>query len=157
MIIHAEQYSLRSFTINDTTVFYNLAHDYKIKKYVPSAYPQDLKEAFEIIETYENGDCINDFYLVIEKQNEMIGAIIAVRTFSLTLDVSTIISEQYRGQGIMTKVLTSFIEWLKNNTNYEKLSFVIKKDNVPSIRQVLKCKAVLKKENEENYFYEVIL
>lgn len=157
MIIHAGEYILRTFTNNDLMLFYNIAHDQKIKDYVPNSYPEDLQEAYEILETYIKGDCINDFYLLIEKQNEMIGAIIAVRTISRILDVSTIISKQYRGQGIMTKMLNAFINWLKNSTDYEKLSFAIKKDNIPSIRQVEKCNAVLKKDIEDDYIYEIIL
>ena len=158
MIIHAKDYILRNFNMSDAREFYQMTHDDdKIKTYVPSAYPNDPQEAYMMVNVYSKGDNINDFYLVIEKDNIMIGAIIAVRTIDMTLDTSAIIFKPYRGQGIMTVVLNQFKIWLKDHTDFEIMSLVIKKDNEASLRHVQKCGVILTKEDEENKFYKIYL
>ena len=158
MIIHAGDYILRNFVKSDTPKFYKMMHnDDTIEKYVSSAYPYDLEEAEILVNLYSQGDNINDFYLVIEKNNKMIGAIIAVRTLTRTLDTSAILAEQYRGKGIMTIVMSHFKKWLQNNTDYEVLSLVIKKDNTASLKHIQKCEAILTREDQYYKFYKIFL
>ena len=159
MIIHAEDgYVLRSFAKQDAKDFFKLSHNDKlIKEFVPYAYPNDIKEAEEMIETYSNGDCKNDFYLVIEKENQMIGIIIAVRTIGLNLDTSAVIYNQYRNNGIMTISMNAFIKWLKENTNYEKLCLCISKRNKASIHQSKKIGSILEKDESDSLLFNIIL
>lgn len=158
MIIHSNKITLRSFTLDDVRDFYEMVHnDSTIKKYVPYAYVRDLTEAVENIEVYQKGDCINDFYLVIEIDSVMVGAILAVRTFPEILDVSLIISKTYRGQGIMNDSLNIFVDWLKNNTRYGTLMFVVKNDNTSSIRLIEKFKVNLTREGKDSRTYRLYI
>ena len=144
--------------MEDVKEYYQMAHnDEAIKKYVPSSYPSDPREAYELVGTYSQGDCSNDFYLLIEKNGIMIGAIIAVRTIGKTLDTSAFIFKPYRGKGIMTIVLSEFRDWLKRYTDFEEMSLVIKKGNNMSLMQAQKCGVVFQKEDEENEFYKIYL
>ena len=159
MIIHAEDgYVLRSFTKQDAEDFFELSHnDSLIQDFVPYAYPNDIKEAVKMIEAYSNGDCKNDFYLVIEKEKQMVGIIIAVRTIRLNLDTSAVIFKQYRNNGIMTIAMNAFIKWLKENTNYEKLCLSINKRNKASIHQSQKIGAIIEKEQSDSLLLNIIL
>lgn len=154
MIIHSNKITLRSFTSEDVNDFYEMVHnDSTIEKYVPYAYVHNKKEAEENIEVYKKGDCINDFYLVIEIDGVIVGAILAIRMFPRTLDVSLIISKLYRGKGIMHESLKIFVNWLKNNTSYKILMFVVKKENASSIRLVEKFNVNLTREQKDSRTY----
>ena len=154
MIIHSNKITLRSFTSEDVNDFYEMVHnDSTIEKYVPYAYVHNKKEAEENIEVYKKGDCINDFYLVIEIDGVTVGAILAIRMFPRTLDVSLIISKLHRGKGIMHESLKIFVNWLKNNTSYKILMFVVKKENASSIRLVEKFNVNLTREQKDSRTY----
>ncbi len=158
MIIHSNDFILRSFTIEDTVQFYDMVNgDKSIEKYVPAAYTNSWQEVSENVEIYAKGDCINDFYLVIERDGCVIGAIIAVRTYGMTLDTSAIISNQYRGRGIMKEALKTFIMWLHTNTKYSKLSLYIRNDNISSRRLARKCNAHVVKEENDYFLYEIVI
>ncbi len=154
MIIHSNKITLRSFSGEDAYDFYKMVYnDSTIEKYIPYAYVHNVTEAVETIEVYEKGDCVNDFYLAIEIDNTMVGAILAVRTFPTTLDVSLMISEKYRGQEIMKDSLKMFVDWLCNNSKYKTLMFMVKNDNVSSIKLVEKFNVKLMRKDETSRTY----
>lgn len=154
MIIQSNKITLRSFMLDDVEDFYEMVHnDSSVEKYVPYAYVRNISEAIENIEVYEKGDCINDFYLVIEIDSIMVGAILAIRTFPTTLDLSLIISKRYRGQGIMSDSLKIFMQWLKENTNYKTLVFAVKNDNASSIKLIEKFNVTLKRKDNDSRTY----
>lgn len=155
MVIQAGEYKLRSFNENDILSFYSVAHDELVKKYVPYAYPKDIEEAKELAFYYSRGDLKNDFYLVIQKEDIFIGMIIAVRTIEKSLDVSAFISKDFRGKGIMTIAMNSFIKWLHDNTDYEVLLMNINRENVASNHQIKKIGGVFKKIHGNDNIYEV--
>lgn len=157
MIIQAKQQTLRTFGHYDALAFYRLSHDEEVKKYVPYAYTEDLKEAEEMVEYYSEGDCKNDFYLIIEEDEAMVGVIIAVRTIKNTLEVSAFVSKHFRGRGIMTKAMETFKEWLSKNTNYEKLVMCIEKENVASNCQIRKIGGKFVETLENNNVYEIVI
>ncbi|MCR5147246.1 MAG: GNAT family N-acetyltransferase [Clostridia bacterium] len=156
MTIHAQNCTLRSFTLDDVSAFFYMTHnDEKIKKYVPSAFPKDFLDAYEIVDVYSQGDCKNDFYLAIERGKVLLGFIISVRMCNMSLDTSAVIFKQYRGKGIMTQAINVFKNWLKENTEYKTLSLQIRKDNKISLHQSKKCGAKLKCEDEHTYFMRI--
>ncbi len=158
MIIHTKNYTLRSFTPNDATEFFHMVNgDEVIEEYVPYSYVNTMEEACENVEDYSNGDCKNDFYLLIEKNGKMVGAIIAVRMIGMTLDTSLLVFKKYRGKGIMSEALTAFIQWLKKSTQYESLVLVIRNDNLPSIKLAWDCGAELERELEGDLIFRVSL
>lgn len=138
MIIQNERCVLRSFSKEDLGVFYLMAHDEAVKRYVPFAYPADEEEAKEMISTYEEGDFKNDFYLMIEKDGMPVGVIIAIRTINAVLDTSAFIARGYRGKGIMTDALRLFISYLKANTKIKELRMEIEFENLASNMQISK-------------------
>ena len=157
MIIYADRFRLRPCKESDTNSFFKIAHEELVKKYVPYAYPETLEDAKNLVECYSKGDLKNDFYLLIKKGEVPFGAIIAIRTYPLTLDVSTIVLDGYRGKGIMTTAMNGFIDWIKKNTNYRNIVMIINKENVASRRMAKKIGAVLAAEGETDNAYEVVL
>ena len=115
MIIYGKNCILRAFDLKDVKSFYAIAHDDDVKSFVPYAYPENMHEAFENVYAYSCGDMKNDFYLVIERDGEIVGAIISVRTNEDSLDTSAFISKNYRGMGIMTDAMNTFVKWIKEN------------------------------------------
>ena len=157
MIIQAGEYELRSVRQNDVREFYNLAHDEMVREYVFYAYPKNIKEASEMVKYYSNCDCKNAFYLFIQKDKKIIGMIIAVRTIGKILETSAFISKEFRGNGIMTTSMKSFIKWLSENTDYEKLEMYIDQKNIISNSQIKKIGGVFNRIRDSNNIYEVKL
>ena len=158
MIIHADNYFLRNIEIDDAEEFFNMTHDDEdVKKYVPSSYPTDMEDAYELIEIYSKSNFVNEFYFAIESFGKMVGVLVASKLRLQILEVSAIIFKPYRNKGIMTVVLKTFKEWLKNNTDYRVLNLVIRKDNLASLQQAKKCGAVLHNEDEEHCFFKIYL
>ena len=156
MKIHSNKITLRSFTLDDVEQFYELVHnDSAIEEYVPYAYVHNITETVENIEAYVEGDCINDFYLVIEVDGVMVGSIIAIRALPKTLDLSLIIFEKHRGQGIMNESLKIFIDWLKNNTDYKTLIYAVKNDNASSIKLAKKFNVSLSSRDNNGRVYKL--
>ena len=129
MIIHTANCKLRPFESDDVDNFYAMVHDDVIKEYVPYVYCKNRHDAKISVQDYMNGDCKNDFYLVIVKDDIIVGCIIAVRTKELTLDVSVCVNKRDRGKGIMLEALEGFILWLKTYTEYQNLEMTININN----------------------------
>lgn len=157
MKIQADEYELRVFKKEDAISFYNLANDELVKKYVSYAYPEDIKDAEEMVSDYAAGDLKNDFYFLIQKNETLIGMIIAVRTFEKDLETSAFIAKEFRGKGIMTSVMKSFLKWLYENTDYENLIMVIDKDNIASNCQIKKIGGIFEKEYKDKNVYKVAI
>lgn len=157
MIIHTANYELRTFEKGDVDEFYELAHDDAIEKYVPYVYCKKRRDAEIAIRDYMKGDCRNDFYLGIVKNNIIVGCIIAVRTKNFILDVLVCVKEEERGKGIMLEALNGFILWLKNYTEYQKLQMAINMYNDSSLRLFDKIGAELYRQKNNNYYYQIIL
>lgn len=157
MIIQAVEYELRSFREDDVMAFYDLAHDELVKRYVPYAYPKTLEEAYEMVEDYVKGDCENDFYLLIQYNESLIGMIIAVRIKWRTLEVSAFIAPKYRGKGIMTTAMKAFIKWLSDNTDYKQLVMFIEEENSTSNCQIRKIGGICSHVYEQYNVYTVTI
>lgn len=148
MTILAGKYILRNFTCEDALPYYKIAHDEAVAKYVGNAYPFNLDEALELVETYSelmgNG---KDFYFAItNKDKKIIGVIIAVQPINGSLDVSAFVAKEYRRTGIMTTSMKAFISWLRHkHPEITTLHFLVKKENLPSNMQLRKIGAVLQK------------
>ena len=83
--------------------------------------------------------------------------IIAVKINNKVLEISAFVAKEFRGKGIMTIVMNSFINYLKQNTDYEKLMMIIDKENIASNCQIKKIGGNFIKECQNNNVYEVLL
>lgn len=156
MKIQTNNLTLRSFSLNDAYGYYNMVYnDHIIAQFVPYAYVSSLKAATASVQAYHAGDCVNDFYLVIEQEGVIVGCIIAVRSMGKVLDTSVLVGEKYRGNGIMKEALTAFIDWLRCNTSYKYLSLVIKYNNLTSQRLAESCGAKFMKSTLEGNIYKI--
>lgn len=157
MIICTDNYVVRNFTVEDTRAFYELTHESLVKKYVPYAYCENYEMAEELIGYYVKGDCVNDFYLAIVKDEKIIGSIIANKMYDNALEVSAIVSSEHRNKGVMTETMNGFIKWLEQNTSYQKIRLVVEKENIASIKQVEKMKGELYNDNDLRNFYQILI
>jgi len=94
MIIQTERLNLRPFCDQDKSWYCKLVKDAELKKRLPGLEAEDDADAASHVELFKNGDFINDFYYVIEdKNNNVLGMIVAVRITSKTIDVSYFLFE----------------------------------------------------------------
>lgn len=157
MVIQGNRCLLRPIDICDTSIFYAMAHEDVVKRFVPYAYPEDIEEADEMVYHYSKGDLKNDFYLMIESAGERVGCIIAVRTIEKTLDTSVFLAKEYRGRGIMTDAMLTFTDWLRKNTDYKELIMTIDAENTASNRQIKKIGGDFVKQYCNNEIYKISL
>lgn len=158
MIIHTTNCTLRTFQESDIDEFYLMVNDEEIQKYVKYIYCMNHHDARLAVLDYMNGDCKNDFYLLIEKDGILVGCIVAVRIKDLTLDLSACVRKGYRGKGIMIEALNAFFEWLKVNTEYTRLDAVVSIYNESSLRMVEKLEgAHCYRQKNDNSYYRIEL
>ena len=158
MIIHTTNCTLRTFQESDIDEFYLMVNDEEIQKYVKYIYCKNHHDARIAVSDYMNGDCKNDFYLLIEKDGVLVGCIVAVKIKDSTLDLSACVREGYRGKGIMIQALNAFFEWLKVNTEYTRLDAVVSIYNESSLRMVEKLEgAYCYRQKNDNSYYRIEL
>ncbi len=146
-IVESERLLIRPFRITDTEEYYQMTRDSLIRSYVPFACENTLEQTRETIENYySNGDCVYDFYLVLEEKasHKIIGAIIATatNTYPLSLDVCILTDAMHRNKGFMFEALSAFKDALPEST---ELLFVIKRENLASIKTVTKLHKIVEK------------
>jgi len=122
-----------------------------------------LKTVLEIPEVYayikDFGGCKDDYCLVADLEGDIIGAV-WVRIISGTIkgygyiddetpEFAISLFEEYRNQGLGTRLMHAMIEHLRAN-NYKKTSLNVKKDNY-AVKLYKKLGFVIINEDEEDY------
>lgn len=154
MTIFADNYVIRNFREGDAKLYYKVAHECDVKKYVINAFPKNKKEAISIVKWYSENINDKDFYLVIQDINKkaIVGAIIATQNNSGILEVAAFVGKDYRRRGIMTTCLKAFSKWVKNeHPEIKQLHFTVEKDNDASNNQIQKFGAKRKKSKNSLY------
>lgn len=146
-IVESERLLIRPFKLADTEEYYQMTRDPIVRKYVPFACENTLEETYSTIDMYySHGDCVNDFYLVLEEKesHKLVGAIIATarKTIPLTLDVCILTNVNFRRKGFMLEALTAFKDALPKST---ELIFVVDKNNEASKNTVTKLPGIKEK------------
>lgn len=142
ILVETERLTLRSFEDSDVDEYFSIVSDASIRKYVPYATAFSRETACILVNDYCLGDFINDFYVVFkDKQTmEIVGAIIAVKISSSTLDISYLVSANRRNKGFMKEALMGFIQYLLDSTfMYSYLQFTIENENIASQEVVKSC------------------
>lgn len=135
ILVETERLILRSFETSDVDEYFEMVSDEAIRKYVPYATAFCLDTARELVNDYCLGDFKNDYYIIFEDKisHKIVGAIIAVRISSMTLDVSYLVHSNFRKQGFMKEALGGFINYLlKSPYLYSFLELTIENENVAS-------------------------
>lgn len=145
-VIESERLLLRKFKLEDAEDFYKMTRNRAIKKYVPVANMENLKQTIKTInEYYSYCDCVQNFYLVIEDKisHKIIGAIFAFGLLaSNKFEMNILIARKHRKKGYMTEALLSFISSLPKGS---ELFFVVDKKNTASLRTVSKLPGITSK------------
>ena len=161
-MVESERLLIRPFKESDTEEYYQMTRDPIIRKYVPFACEDTLEETYNTISRYySHGDCVYDFYLVLEEKESLnlVGAIIATatKTSPLTLDVCILTDSIARRKGFMSEALTAFKDALPKST---ELLFVVDKKNTASQNTVKKLPGIVEKQfngpqKENMYLFSV--
>lgn len=146
-MVESERLLIRPFKIADTEEYYQMTRDPLVRKYVPFACEETIEETYNTIDMfYSNGDCIHDFYLVLEEKetHKLVGAIIAtaIKTTPLTLEVDILTDSNFRRKGFMFEALTAFINAIPKSTEF---IFVVDKKNKASKNTVTKLPGIVEK------------
>lgn len=142
ILVETKRLVLRNFDVSDVDEYFEVVSDDSIRKYVPYASVFCINSARKLVNDYCLGDFKNDFYVVFkDKQtNIIVGAIIAVKISSSTLDVSYLVNSKFRNKGFMKEALIGFINYLFNSDlMYSYLKFTIEDENVASQQVVQSC------------------
>ncbi|MBR6033624.1 MAG: GNAT family N-acetyltransferase [Clostridia bacterium] len=133
-VIVSGRIMLRSFTKADAEEYYAVAHDSQIKRYVPYSYTETLEDAVTLLDNYANVDFVNDFYYAIcnADTSQMVGAILAYRNSSFTLEVCAFVGRQFRGLGYCSQATMVFARHIADSTPYTALNFAVKRSNSAS-------------------------
>lgn len=161
-MVESERLLIRPFEIADTKEYYQMTRDPLIRKYVPFACENTLAETYNTIDMfYSHGDCVSDFYLVLEEKqtHKIVGAIIAtaIKTTPLTLDVCILTDVNARRKGFMFEALSAFKDALPKST---ELIFVVDKKNDASKNTVTKLPGIVEKPfkgNQKELLYQFSL
>ncbi len=157
-IVESERLFIRPFRIADTEEYYQMTRDSLIQTYVPFACEETIEEVYKTIDNYySNGDCVNDFYLVLEEKtsHKLVGAIIATAktTTPLVLDVCILTDSFNRKKGFMFEALSAFKNALPKST---ELLFTVDRENIASKNTILKLPGVIEKPfsgKQHEYFH----
>lgn len=140
--IESQRLRLRNFTLADTEAYFEMTQDQDIRRYVPYCFSRSFKGTRELIKDYIRGDCIHDFYLLLEEKEskQIVGAIIATTNrFFTQLDVAIMTKTSFRNQGYMKEALDAFIAYLPKDT---VLSFVVEQSNTSSLNTIGHIKGI---------------
>lgn len=147
MIIQTERLNLRHFCDEDKKWYCKIVQDSEFKKRLPGLEAEDDTEANSHVELFKKGDFINDFYYVIEDKNgNILGIIVAVRITDKTLDVSYFLFKQYRHKGYMSEAMRYFIKQVKAEIENYYFRMVIDRDNISSLNVVSRLGARVENE-----------
>ena len=144
-VVESDRLFIRSFKPADAEEYYQMTRDPLVRKYVPFACEETLEETYSTIDKYySHGDCIHDFYLVLEekKSHKLVGVIIATALTSipLTLEVAILTAPNFRRNGFMFEALTAFTNAIPKSTT---LAFIVDKTNVASKNTVRKLPGIV--------------
>lgn len=137
-LIESERLFLRSFNIEDVEEFYQMTRDKLIYQYLCYHSKDTLNEFYELVEYYIKSD---DFYLVIEekKSGHIIGTLFANHTLKNKIEISYMISRNFRKKGYMSEALSAFIKSVPSGFT---LDFYIDANNIASIKTVQKIRGI---------------
>ena len=146
-MVESERLLIRPFKLTDTEEYYQMTRDPLVREYVPFACENTIEETYNTIDMfYSHGDCVNDFYLVLEEKesHKLVGVIIAtaLTTSPLNLEVDIITGSNFRRKGFMFEALTAFINALPKSTEF---TFVVDKTNEASKNTVTKLPGIVEK------------
>lgn len=144
-----QKISLRKFTDDDVLEYYSIAQD--SNDYFPFGYCRNIKDAYDVIDTYINSDELESFAILNEKL-ELIGAIICITKGNI-LEISYFIGLEYRRKGYCFETL-KLAEQIAQKRKIKKIEFITQKDNLKSISLAKKFGAELKREHKNYYILQ---
>ena len=151
MIIRTKRLVLRPFEMEDIAWYYDLVQDSELTSTLRNLQVDTVEEAKKHLMIFSNGDCQNDFYYVIaDKNKNVLGIIIAVKITRRTFDVSYFLKKEYRHNGYMHEALENLVETIREEDPFLRMRLQIEKGNVASFNVAKKFDPVIH-EKEDNY------
>lgn len=138
--IETERLILRAFTENDC---YDMVKNWIANPKVQLEYGEpiytDITEVKELLRKWESGYANSDFYrwaIIEKKSSQNIGQIAFCRVYSdcRTAETEYCIGEKFWGNGYANEALSAVIDFIFNNTDFERLEAYHRKENVKSGR-----------------------
>lgn len=151
-MVESERFYLRRFVKEDAIMMYeNWASDPEVTKYLTWNPHQNLDETIAYLDFVINTKQTN-FAIVDKKTKEVIGSIANVKEnvdYSFC-EVGYCLSKKYWNQGVMTEVLTAYLEYLFEQNNYRIVAASHKFDNPVSGKVMIKSGFKLNYISDEN-------
>lgn len=154
MTIQTKRLLLRPFCDEDKVWYCNLVKDKEIKQRLPGLEAKNDGEAKSHVDIFKGCDFVNDFYYVItNKEGQVVGLIVAVRITGKMIDVSYFIYKKYRYNGFMQEALRFFIHKIRTEVENYYFRFVIDTDNIDSLKVIRKFNPRIEKNKDKYICY----
>ncbi len=139
-MIETKRFIIRKFIRSDASmIFTNYATDQEVTKYLTWYPHESINDTIKYLEFVLSTNQNN--YAIIDKtNNQVIGSIANVsENADFTLcEVGYCLAKSYWNQGVMTEVLTTYLDYLFNKRNYEIVTAKHNVDNPASGRVMVK-------------------
>ena len=154
MIIRTRRLILRPFEKSDLNWYYSMVQDAELVSRLKSLKVNSVAEAEKDLAIFANGDFKNDFYYVITDKNEdVLGIIIAVRLTRMTTDVSYFLKKEYRHNGYMHEALAVVGEVIRDDNPVARIRLEIEKDNTASLNVAKRFCAIIQDKGDKFMCY----
>ena len=145
---------LDKWQAKDYIDFYNASNDNDLRKNMNDDFPKTLEQCKEIVSFFANSTDTTECVRAIKADGKIIGCIAAFfKTYkhSISAELAYWLSEEYRNQGIMTKVINEFTKMLFTDFSVHRVVAKPFECNKVSKRVLLKSGFKVSNENEQEY------
>lgn len=151
MIIRTKRLILRPFVKTDIEWYYDMVQHPDVYKWLSALASPDKEIIQQHVDIFSTGNDKDDFYYVItNKDKEVLGFIIAIRITRHTIDVSCFLKEESRHQGYMHEALKALLPKIRETNYLYRFRMQVDKDNIASLNVAKKFNPQII-ENEKNH------
>lgn len=145
---------LDKWQAKDYIDFYNASNDDYLRKNMNDDFPKTLEQCKGIVSFFANSTDTTECVRAIKSDGIIIGCIAAffkAEKDSKIAELAYWLSKEYRGQGIMTKVITAFTDMLLTDFSVHRVAAKPLEHNTASQKVLLKSGFKVVDENKQEY------
>lgn len=146
--------TLDKWQTKDFFDFYNASNDEDLRKNMNDDFPKTLEQCKEIVSFFANSTDTTECVRAIKADERIIGCIAAFFKAEKDPKIAELaywLSKEYRGQGIMPKVITAFTDMLFTDFSVHRVVAKPLEHNTASQKVLLKSGFKVVDENEQEY------
>lgn len=156
MIIQTKRLILRPFCDDDKEWYYGMTRNEDVKRRLKGLRARNRKKANKDVDLLKAANFIDDFYFVItDKEENILGIIIAIRITYQVIDVSYFLFPKYRHNGYMYEALDCFVKEIKLKVCDYSFRMVVDEDNRASMNLMRKFEGMTYIDSKGRYVFYI--